>query len=191
MVAEDRGNMKNAFIIHGAWGTPQENWFPWLKTELEKIGYTVTVPQFPTPEGQSLESWLKIWSEYNDQCNDETIIIGHSIGVAFILNILQRLDHPIKAAYLVAGFIRSLNNDEVDAINATFYEKPFDWEKIKSNCKEFVCFNSDNDPYVPVDQGEELAHNLGVTVTLVPNAGHFNTKAGYTKFPLLLQRIKL
>ncbi|CAN5117646.1 alpha/beta hydrolase [soil metagenome] len=183
--------MKNAFIIHGAWGTPQENWFPWLKTELEKIGYTVTVPQFPTPEGQSLESWLKIWSEYNDQCNDETIIIGHSIGVAFILNILQRLDHPIKAAYLVAGFIRSLNNDEVDAINATFYEKPFDWEKIKSNCKEFVCFNSDNDPYVPVDQGEELAHNLGVTVTLVPNAGHFNTKAGYTKFPLLLQRIKL
>ena len=183
--------MKNAFIIHGAWGTPEENWFPWLKKELEKIGYTVTVPQFPTPEGQNLENWLKVWDQYKDQCNEDTILVGHSIGVAFILNILERLDQPIKAAYLVAGFIRGLNNDEVDEINASFYDHPLDWEKIKKNCKTFVCFNSDNDPYVPLEQGEEVAKNLGVSVTLVPNAGHFNKKAGYTEFPLLIERVKL
>ena len=52
--------MKNAIIIHGTYGNPDENWFPWLKIELEKIGYQVYVPTFPTPENQNLEAWLKI-----------------------------------------------------------------------------------------------------------------------------------
>lgn len=182
--------MKNAFIIHGAYGSPQENWFPWLKAELENLGYKVIVPQFPTPEGQSLDAWLKVWDGYKDQCDEETIIIGHSIAVAFILRVLERLDHPIKAAFLVAGFVRGLNNDEVDQINESFYDHPFDWEKIKANCQEFACFSSDNDPYVPLEQGEEVANHLGVEVTLVRDAGHFNTTSGYTSFPLLLEKIK-
>jgi predicted alpha/beta hydrolase family esterase len=183
--------MKNAFIIHGAWGTPEENWFPWLKIELEKIGYQVIIPQFPTPSGQNLESWLQVWEQYKDLTTGETVLIGHSIGVAFILNILERLDHPIKASYLVAGFIRRLDNEEVDEINATFYDHSFDWGKIKKNCNEFVCFNSDNDPYVPLERGEEVARNLGVSVTLVEGAGHFNKKVGLTEFPLLLEKIKM
>lgn len=182
--------MRNAFIIHGAYGKPTDNWLPWLKEELEKEGYTVLTPQFPTPEGQNLVNWLDIWSQYKDQCSAETIIIGHSIAVSFILRILEQLDHPIKAVFLVAGFIRNLNNSEVDGINASFYKESFNWEKIKKNCKTFVCFNSDNDPYVPLERGEEVAKNLGVKLTLVKGVGHFNTKAGYTKFPLLLEKIK-
>jgi predicted alpha/beta hydrolase family esterase len=51
--------MKNAFIIHGSYGHPKENWFPWLKNELEKLNYKVFVPAFPTPQNQSLASWFK------------------------------------------------------------------------------------------------------------------------------------
>ena len=29
--------MTNAIIIHGAYGSPEENWFPWLKMKLEEI----------------------------------------------------------------------------------------------------------------------------------------------------------
>lgn len=50
----------NAFIFHGAGGHPEENWFPWLKRELEAKGLEVFVPKFPTPEGEGLEAWLKV-----------------------------------------------------------------------------------------------------------------------------------
>ena len=56
--------MKNIFIIHGAYGNPEENWIPWLKTELERLGCNVSAPRFPTPENQSLENWTKIFNKY-------------------------------------------------------------------------------------------------------------------------------
>jgi predicted alpha/beta hydrolase family esterase len=107
-----------------------------------------------------------------------------------VLRVLEKTNVKVKAAFLVAGFLRGLNNDEVDEINATFYDKPFDWEKIKANCGEFYCFASDNDPYVPVPQAKEVADGVGVELIMVKGAGHFNAKAGYTKFDLLLDKIK-
>lgn len=37
--------MKNTYIFHSTKGNPQENWFPWLKEELEKTEIETTVPQ--------------------------------------------------------------------------------------------------------------------------------------------------
>ncbi len=42
--------MKRVFIVHGWDGYPTEGWFPWLKAELEKRGFTVAVPAMPHPE---------------------------------------------------------------------------------------------------------------------------------------------
>ena len=50
-----------AVIIHGSYGSPDENWFPWLKKELQKIGYKVFVPAFPTPKNQKLGVWKGIF----------------------------------------------------------------------------------------------------------------------------------
>jgi hypothetical protein len=182
--------MVNVFIIHGAYGHPEENWFPWLKSELEKLGCRVFVPKFPTPENQSLENWLNIFKMYKQNVNENSIVVGHSLGVAFLLNILERLDRPINAAFFIAGFIGSLGNPDFDTINKSFVDRKFDWQKIKHNCKKFYVFHSDNDPYVPLEKAEELAKNVGVDVILVKNAGHFNEKAGYTIFERLLENIK-
>jgi len=180
----------NVIIIHGSFGSPEENWFPWLKTELEKLGCNVFIPKFPTPENQSLKSWLSAFEEYKQYLNEETVLVGHSLGPAFILSLLESLEKRVKAAFFVAGFLGKLENPEFDEINKSFTEKEFNWEKIKENCEQFFVFQSDNDPYVPEEKAKQLASNLRVEPILVKKAGHFNESAGYTQFPLLLEKIK-
>ena len=180
----------NAFIIHGSFGSPEENWFPWLKGELEKLGVKVFVPRFPTPEGQSPKAWMNVFEEFKASVDGETIFAGHSLGPAFILNILEKLGRPVKACFFVAGFLGKLGNPEFDKINKSFTEREFDWKKIKKNGGKFFVFYSDNDPYVPKEKALELAGHLGVKPVLVKNAGHFNEKAGYKKFQLLFEQMK-
>ena len=182
--------MKTIFIIHGSYGNPQENWFPWLKQELEKVGCQVIIPHFPTPKKQSLQNWRKVFKSYEHYLNEDSIIIGHSLGAAFLLTILEQRNTPIRAAFFIAGFIGSLENPTFDKINNTFVNRSFRWEKIKKNCRRFTLFHADNDPYVSLFKAQELAAHLETAVTLVNGAGHFNTQAGYTTFPLLLQDIK-
>lgn len=59
--------------------------------------------------------------------------------------------------------------------------------KIAQN---FAVFHSDNDPYVSLKNGKQLSKNLDVELSFIPNAGHFNKKAGYTKFEELWEKLE-
>jgi hypothetical protein len=180
---------KTAFIIHGAYGSPNENWIPWLKKELEKRNWEVKVLVFPTPERQNLISWLETIDPFLKDMSEHTILIGHSIGATFILHLLEKLDTTIKASYLVSGFLGRLDNPDFDEINQSFM-KDFDWEKIRRNSNKFYIYHSDNDPYVPFEKAKELADKLKIKPILVRSAGHFNIDSGYSKFDKLLEDIK-
>jgi uncharacterized protein len=178
--------MTNLFIIHGISGNSQENWFPWLKEKLEPFGVDVIIPNFPTPNSPKLSLWLDHFKQYHSDLNEESIIIGHSLGVPFLLSLLEK--HPVKAAFFVAGFSSLPDNQFKDEMKT--FIKDFNWQKIKENCSQFHVFHSDNDPYVSIDKAEELKEKLQAELTIVPNAGHFNTPAGYDKFELLLDNVK-
>lgn len=178
----------NFIIIHGVYSNPEENWFPWLKGKLEVMGYEAIVPKFPTPLDQSLDSWTRVFSQYENKINEETVLVGHSLGAAFILNYLEKTGKKIKAAILVAGFHKLLGS-QYDELNKTFVGKEFNWDKIKSNCGKFFIFASDNDEYIQSEIGEELAKNLNAQFNLIHGGGHLNKKAGYGEFPLLLEKI--
>lgn len=182
--------MRKIFMIHGSYGDPENCWFPWLKKELEKLGCKVIVPRFPTPKGQILSQWIKTFEEYIPDLDENSIMIGHSLGTPFILNILQRLNHPIKASFFVGGFIGLVGNTKFDPIIKSFSDRKFNWKRIKQNCSSFTVIHSDNDPYVPLPKGQELAKLLGVELTLIPGGMHFNTAAGWLKFNQLLDKIK-
>jgi uncharacterized protein len=176
------------YLIHGVHGHPQENWFPWLKSELEKLGQKVVVPAFPTPENQTLETWLEVFSQHQKQLDEDAVVIGHSLGTPFLLSVLENSPKPIKAAYFIAGYHPNTlpKTSEWYPMVKTFVDKEFNWQKIKANCPEFHIYHADNDPYFPIQLAHDLAKELGTTVTEVKDAGHFNEAAGYTKFPQLL-----
>lgn len=181
--------MKTALIIHGAYGNPNENWIPWLKSELEKFGYEVAVPVFPTPENQNIESWLDVVSPHFENLNNESVLVGHSIGAVFLLSILEKLNTSVKTTIFASGFLHDLGNDDFDKINRTFYDKDFDWQKIKKSSQEVFVFHGDNDPYVPLSEAENLAEKLCAETEVIKNGGHLNESAGFVEFPALLETI--
>ena len=179
--------MASIFIFHGAGGYPEENWFPWLKRQLEDLGHKVFVPQFPTPENQTLDNWLKVLEQYDSYLDKNSILIGHSLGVPFALSVIEK--YPVKAAFLVAGFIGKIDNEFNEGAK-TFARRDFNWKKIKENCKNFYIYHSDNDPYLPIENAERIAKNLGVEIKVIKGAGHFNKSAGYTAFDVLLEDVR-
>lgn len=179
-----------AVIIHGAFRNPTTDWFPWLKTELEKLNIETFAPVFPTPDNQSLDNWLKVFDSYYNKLDHNCILIGHSIGAGFILNILERIKTPIKAVFLVSAFDKLLNNPIVDDINKTFVDKEFDWDKIKNNSKSIYMLSGTEDKYITMDIFQNLASKLNANHTIIEKGGHLNATSGYTEFPLLLDKIK-
>ena len=66
------------------------------------------VPQFPTPKGQNLENWMKVMQPHFKKIGKDTILIGHSVGVAFLLALVEKLNVKVKGLFSVAGFVGSL-----------------------------------------------------------------------------------
>lgn len=179
-------------ILHGTGGNPEENWFPWLKEILEDRGHEVFVPEFPTPANQSLKNWCNALQEQVPFIFDkDTILIGHSLGATYILDILDReRNEPVRKAILVSGFCNKLGNAFFDNLNVTFINKEFNWDRIKNNATEFILYHGDNDPYVPVSEAEELEEKLDAELNIIPNGGHINEESGFIIFEELLERIQ-
>jgi len=75
-------------------------------------------------------------------------------------------------------------------LNKGFVYREFNWKKIINNCSRFFVFASDNDEYIPLEINKELAILLNAELIIVHNGGHLNKKAGFEKFPLLLECIQ-
>jgi uncharacterized protein len=185
---EVMSEFSNAFIFHGTAGSPEGNWFLWLKSELEQLGIPTAVPRFPTPEGESLEAWLDVLDAESQKIGPSSLLIGHSKGGMFLLKVLERLMEPVEAAIFVSAPIgvKPIRYYEEDKRFSNF---EFDWPAIRNKARSFVVFHSDNDPYVSLANGEQLAKELGVELSFIPNAGHLNAESGYTRLQPLLDKI--
>ena len=177
-------------IMHGTGGSPEGNWFPWLKKHLEDKGHEVYVPRFPTPENQSVKNWSKALYKQAPLFDKDTILIGHSCGATYILHILEVLSSSIAQSIFVSGFIDKLGNPFFDNLNETFVNHSFNWDKIKKNAGNITLFHGDNDPYIPIKAAQKLADKLETPLTIIPNGGHLNAESNYTQFPQILEIVK-
>jgi len=182
--------MKNVFIIHGTWWSPEGNWFPWMKQKLEERWYKVFLPSLPTPEGQSLEAWHQVFEDYQKHINEETIFIAHSSWPAFVLSVLENIDIRTKACYFASGFLGLIDIESFDILNKTITHREIDWDLVKNNCESFYMCHGSNDPYVPFLSAEKMAQWLGLEIDIIEWGWHLNQESGYTDFEYLLEKIK-
>jgi uncharacterized protein len=171
-------------ILHGARGGPHTNWFPWLQAELESQGLEVVRPLLPTPHGQSLDGWFAAYDRAVPRpAASSTILVGHSLGAAFALRLVERSAEPFRAVHLAAGFVGVLGLPDYDEINASFFDRPFDWPGIRERAGQVRCWAGDDDPYVPLPRAEEVARRLGAPLTVIAGGGHLNASSGFLIFP--------
>src|SRR3989344_8825929 len=179
----------NFLILHGIMGNSRENWQPWLNDKLTKLGHQVIMPNLSNPDHPTRNDWLsEVGNALKGTNPNQTIVIGHSLGVVTALDLIETLtpDQAIKSLISVSGF----GEDYGAELNSYFLKaKSIDFNKIKSNCGTFFVIYGDDDPYVPQPRLKSLADNLGVQPIIIPKDGHLNTTAGYTQFPKLLEII--
>jgi len=183
--------VKNALVLHGTNGNSKENWFDWLKIELEKNGWKVWVPDLPQADKPNIKRYNKFILTNKDwKFNEESILVGHSSGAVAILGLLQRLPKgtQVDTCYFVGAFKNDLR---WDALKELFDDK-FDFKEIKTKAKRFVFIHSNNDPYCPLEHAESLSKSLGGDLIVKKGQKHFSIGTMgkiYEKFSFLLQEI--
>lgn len=187
--------VKRVFIVHGWDGHPKANWFPWLKKELEQKDLSVYVPQLPDSENPRIFNWVPALGKAVGSADENTYLIGHSMGCQTIARYLEKLPDGVKVggAIFVAGFFKHLSGleDDVDVqkTDKHWLTTPINFAKVKSHMIKSVAFFSDNDPYVPLDNQDDFKDKLGSEIIVVENMGHFNESYGITKLPIVFEKL--
>lgn len=182
--------MKTCFIVHGSFGNNKEHYLPWLKQNMENLGYKVIMPSYPIGGGiQCFDAWKKVLDKHKKLINKDTIFVGRSIGPIFIVKYLLENNLHIKALFSISGFNNAyIDHGEYDAVNESFYVD--DLSGFKKLCDTRICIISENDPFVKLDYLNEFAHGIDAKIVNIKDGGHFNTDSGYTTFERLLDLIK-
>ncbi|KKQ77933.1 MAG: hypothetical protein A3A96_04125 [Candidatus Zambryskibacteria bacterium RIFCSPLOWO2_01_FULL_39_39] len=187
--------MKRVFIIHGWDGYPEEGCFPWLKKELEDKGFQVFNPAMPDPLNPQIETWVPFLSNQIGVPDQDTYLIGHSIGAQTILRYVETLPDNTKigGAVFLAGWVNLTDEafeDEKDAeIGKPWLKIPIDWIKVKSHTNKFTAIFSDDDPLVPMSDSEIFKEKLGAEIIIENNKGHFSGSDGIKKLQSLLDAV--
>lgn len=164
-----------------------DNWYAWVRDELQKSGFPVVATDMPDP----VEARMKFWLPYitNHLITDHnSIVIGHSSGAVATLRYLEH--QHVLGAVLVGCNYTDLGYEDEKA--SGWYDAPWEWGTIKSNANWIVQFHSDNDPFITLAEPQFIQKQLDSDLRIIPNRGHFMTDHNpiNTSFPELVALIK-
>lgn len=170
-------------ILHGIGGHAGIHWQQWVHDQLVQQAHTVLMPSLPDSNHPDRTVWRETAQRLlEDVLLRDLIIIGHSLGVATALDVIEELHEPIRGLICVSGF----GDDYGAKLNSYFMkEKEIDFEKVHKNLQNTFVIYGDDDPYVPQKSLKLLSDNLHVQPIVIHQGGHLNTGTGYTEFQLI------
>lgn len=189
--------MENAFIVHGCPSsieralssvlrTYDKHWIPWSKKQLEAKGIHTEVPLMPKPWDPNYEAFKKKFEKYT--VTEESILIGHSCGCAFLVRWLGDSKQQIDTLILVAPWKIA---PEGDSRKKAFYQYPID-TTIKERVKKIVIFTADDEEEDGKKSAQLFQDALGGEIIELKSHGHYTQgDMGTEEFPELIGILNL
>jgi hypothetical protein len=170
--------MKRIILVHGWAGSPDTNWLPWLKAELERKGYEVVVPEMPDTDTPVIDAWVSHLAEVVGVPDAETYLIGHSVGCQAILRYLETVETAVGGALFVAGWfnLEGLEEGEEEEIARPWIDMPINLGKVKSVLLQSTLLISDNDPWGAFQENRKRFKEFITKEVVVPGGEHFTEK---------------
>jgi predicted alpha/beta hydrolase family esterase len=182
--------MKKAYIIHRWGGDSTSDWVPWLKEELEARGITTSTPDMPNPNAPTIAEWTGILNGLIIAPDQETCIIGHSVGCQAIVRYLSSLpeNEVVGKVVLVAPWTQLINVDEsTKELVKQWTDTEIEWESVKKHCSNFTVIYSDDDPKVSAENAIDFGNKINAKLILEENRGHFTDDDDVTQLPVALE----
>ncbi|XP_037050018.1 serine hydrolase RBBP9-like [Bradysia coprophila] len=160
-------------IIPGMGCVPvrESNWYSWLQDKLEsdETGrFTVVLEDMPDPHAARESQWLPFIRD-TLKFDEKTILIGHSSGCEAIMRLLEK--DKVRGIILVAACHTDLGDENERA--SEYYNRPWDWDTIRSNAEWIVQLHSPSDKCIPEEEGRFVADKLKSEYMKLERRGHF------------------
>lgn len=196
MKASSTSTTKPPVIIcpgNGCSDIQRSNWYYQFHLELKANSIPSVCKKFPDPNRARRDVWIPfIRSKAEEASPDDPsniILVGHSSGAQAALRYAE--EYPLKAAVLVSATYSDLG-DAGERASGYYPQKgkdgevtnPYLFEKMKQNCPVWYQFHSDDDPFIPLREAEQIRDGLGLidTYRMLPGRSHF-----FQSFPELLE----
>ena len=183
----------NCIIIHGCPSnvdkdpktrTYDKHQIPWIKKELSSFDIKVETPLMPEPWKPDYNKFKKEFEKY--EVMDDTVLIGHSCGCAFLVRWLGGTKQKIKKLILVAPWKIP---DMDDKFGKEFYGYPIS-ASIKSRVKEIIMFTADDEEEDGKKSLKIFHEALDGKVIELKGRGHYTMRDMKTEeFPELLREV--
>ena len=164
--------------------TYDKHWIPWTKKNLAALGINTETPLMPNP-------WAPVYEDFKKEfeklvVSENTTLIGHSCGCAFLVRWLGESKKKIKKLVLVAPWKIA---DKEDEFRPAFYNYPID-EIIKDRVDEIVMFTADDEEEAGKKSLRLFHKALGGRIIELKSRGHYTLgDMGTEEFPELLENI--
>lgn len=179
----------NCIIVHGSnhskksamLGKPENmrHWKPWLKKNLEKLGIETSNKLYPNDWLPNYKKWKKVFER--NIINENTILVGHSAGTAFILRWLAENKKKVDKVILVCPSVIKTEKYKKRSKFKDFKYNP----SLKKYFNKIILFYSDNDRENITKSAKQVHAKLGGKLIKLKGKGHFLIK----EFPELLKEV--
>jgi len=176
--------MNPRFIfIHGNQSTHWSfAWSPWLKDELEELGFETFFETMPDSIIARAEYWLPFLKEHI-KAGPNDVIIGWSSGAVAAMRYAE--NNRILGSILVSPCYTDLGDDLEK--QSGYYNYTWQWKKIKNNQVKIALIYGDDDPFIPQKEFNFIAKQLNPIQIKIHEGKHFIKRHD---FPELLEYIK-